>query len=454
MKRRGWARPKKGEQRAPLLFLLLLSGFVSWACDTANQRDSPASFATELERIGPPNIVLFLVDTLRADATSPYGFDTHVSPQLGRLAAEGIVFERVLAQSSWTKVSMASLLTSLWPQSHGIRLPSDGLAEDALTLQDLLRGAGYSTYAVQSNGWMEESFGFHHGFDHYVFPHATSMARELGTSSVWPHGERIFDEATRLLQAHDRDTPFFLYLHFMDVHEYAAPPEFKNFGNDQRAAYSAAVRWIDDLLERVGERLEEAGMAGRTLLIVASDHGEAFGENRAQGHARNVLTPVLEVPLIIHFPFEIRARRIETQVRNLDIAPTILDMAGIPIPEDFEGESLMPLIVSSEPAPARINFAALGAPIMVDVTEQVSVNDGVWSFARNLDEEGREFLFDRRVDSAEDANLVDLEPEQAARMRSLLDGYLGLSPRPEARAEKVWIDPGIAERLRAVGYLQ
>ena len=91
---------------------------------------------------------------------------------------------------------------------------------------------------------------------------------------------------------------------------------------------------------------------------------------------------------------------------------------------------------------------------MVDVTEQVSVNDGVWSFARNLDEEGREFLFDRRVDSAEDANLVDLEPEQAARMRSLLDGHLGLSPRPEARAEKVWIDPGIAERLRAVGYLQ
>ena len=410
--------------------------------------------ADELRKIGRPNIVLVLVDTLRADWTAPYSFDAEASPELQRWADRGVVFERALAQSSWTKISMASLLTSLWPRSHGVRLATDGLSEGAATLSGVLQAAGYRTYAVQSNGWLEQSFGFHHGFDHYVFPRALPRAAQLGLSSIWPHAERVLEEAKRLIDAHSPESPFFLYLHFMDVHEYAAPPEFKNFGSGQEGSYRAAIRWVDDVVRRVREHIDEMGLSERTAFIFASDHGEAFGENRTQGHARNVFTPVLHVPLLIRFPFSMEPVRVRTQVRNLDIAPTVLDIAGVEIPDAFEGESLLPLISASGRQPDRESFAALGAPILVGAVEQVSVNDGSWSLARNLDEGGREFLFERALDPQEDANLVDLEPAMAQRMRAVLDAHLAVKARADTRATDVRIDPKIAEALRAVGYLQ
>jgi arylsulfatase A-like enzyme len=414
----------------------------------------PETALAKLAQVGRPNLVLILVDTLRPDWTAAYGFDPRISPELQRWAQRGVVFERVLAQSSWTKVSMASLLTSLWPRSHGLRTATDGLSEGAITLQETLREAGYRTYAVQSNGWLEQSFGFHQGFDHYVFPRALKLAQKLGPSTVWPHGERVYEEANRLIEAHDASHPFFLYLHFMDVHEYAAPPEFKSFGGGERGAYRAAIRWVDDVMERLRRRLEEVGLSERTVWIFASDHGEAFGENQARGHAHNVFTPVLHVPLVIRFPFAVEALRIRTQVRNLDIAPSLLDLAGVTIPASFEGESLLPLIDSPEPEPDRLSFAGLGPPIMSNAVEQVSVTDGAWTLARNLDDGAREFLFDRRVDPGEDANLIDLEPAEAARMRALLDAHLAVEALPNTRATDVRIDPTIAERLRQLGYLQ
>jgi arylsulfatase A-like enzyme len=428
------------------LALLLLS-----ACEQPVPRES---LFANLRATPRPNIVLVVVDTLRADWTTPYGFGADVSPELQRWADRGVVFERVRSQSSWTKVSMASLFTSLWPQSHAIRLPTDGLAESALTLSDVLSAAGYRTYGVQSNGWLEQSFGFHQGFDRYVFPTANSRADDLIPASLWPHGDRILEEANRLIDAHGAGSPFFLYLHFMDAHEYAAPPEFKNFGGGQKGTYLAAIRWVDDSVERLRRKLERDGFADSTVMVFASDHGEAFGEHRKRGHAYNVFTPVLNVPLVVRFPFALEPVRVRTQVRNLDIAPTVLDIAGVAVPESFEGESLLPLIAAPEPQPDRKSFAALGAPILAGAVEQVSVNDGRWSLARNLDEGRREFLFERELDPLEDANLVDLEPVMAERMRAVLDAHLAVEARDDARASDVYIDPSIAESLRALGYLQ
>jgi arylsulfatase A-like enzyme len=271
---------------------------------------------------------------------------------------------------------------------------------------------------------------------------------------VWPHGERIFEEAKRLIDAHGAGSPFFLYLHFMDVHEYAAPPEFRNFGGGQEGTYLAAIRWVDDVVERLRRKLERDGFGDSTVMILASDHGEAFGENRSRGHARNVFTPVLKVPLVLRFPFPMEPMRVPAQVRNLDIAPTVLDIAGLAIPEGFEGESLLPLIAAPGRPPDRPSFAALGEPILAGVVEQVSVNDGSWSLARNLDAAGKEFLFERALDPLEDANLVDLEPAAAGRMRAVLDAHLSVEARADARAANVRIDPFIAESLRAMGYLQ
>jgi arylsulfatase A-like enzyme len=421
-------------------------------CDrTVRRAELPARLAA-LER---PNLVLIVVDTLRADWTTPYGDPRGTSPELARWAERGAVFERVRSQSSWTKISMASMLTSLWPRGHGLFEARDALGENAVTLAELLREAGYRCYAVQSNGWLDQSFGFHQGFDRYAFPRGTG-APGIAPAQIWPHADRVYQEAVRLIDEHDPAQPMFLYLHFMDVHEYAAPPEFKTYGQDTPGAYLAAIRWDDDAVARVREKLDDAGLLDHTVMVLASDHGEAFGEHGKQGHARNALTATLHTPLVIRFPFAIEPVRISSQVRNLDIAPTLLELARVPVPDAFQGRSLLPLLTAAEPAEDRVNGAELGTPLYRDASIQAAVSDGHWTYARNLPSDPRpgEFLFDRTVDPGENVNLIEREPEQAQRMRQLMDSNLETKPLPGVLQPNVRIDPQIAERLRAMGYLQ
>ena len=421
-------------------------------CERAVPR---AELAGHLAALGHPNFVLIVVDTLRADWTTPYGDPRGASPELARWAARGAVFEEVRSQSSWTKISMASMMTSLWPHSHGLFEARDALGEGAVTLAEKLHDAGYQCYAVQSNGWLDQSFGFQQGFDHYVFPRGTGAAK-MAPSQLWPHADRVYEEAARLIEQRDPARPMFLYLHFMDVHEYAAPPEFKKFGQDTPGAYLAAIRWDDDALARVRQKLDDAGLLDRTVMVFASDHGEAFGEHGKQGHARNALTATLRTPLVIRFPFPITPLRIKTQVRNVDIAPTLLELAGVAVPEVFQGRSLLRLLTAEEVDQDRVTYAALGTPLYLDSSIQDSVSDGRWTYARNQpkDRHPGEFLFDRSVDPGENVNLIELEPVQAARMRKLMDAQLLDEPSPGTRLRDVHIDPQIADRLRAMGYLQ
>jgi arylsulfatase A-like enzyme len=246
----------------------------------------------------------------------------------------------------------------------------------------------------------------------------------------------------------------------------AAPPSFKTFGTDSKGAYLAAIRWVDDAVERVRKKLAAAGYLNHTVIVFAADHGETFGEHGVHGHARNVLTPVVWVPLVIRLPFRVEpAVRVPSQVRNVDVAPTLLDLAGVPIPAEFEGRSLVPLLTGASEEGDRPTYAALGVPLFPDASVQ-SVSDGSWTYARNATAPedadayesravapGREFLFDRRVDPGENVNLVRREAAETERMRGLLDAHL--AERGEGVVERgVRIDPAIADRLRAMGYLR
>ena len=429
----------------------LLCGVLACAERPVAAPEIPARLAA-LER---PNLLLIVIDTLRADYTSPYGFAEDTTPELARWADRGVVFERNLAQSSWTKISMASLMASRWPASHGIRAAGDGLGDGTVTLAESLAEAGYRTYGVQTNGWLHQSFGFHQGFERYLFP--IGRGARLAKPSTWPHVDKVYDEAARLLDAHPGDEPFFLYLHFMDVHEYAAPPEFKRFGSDGKGAYLASILWVDDGLARIRALLDEAGVLEDTVIVLTSDHGETFGEHGKNGHARNVLTPVLWVPLVLRLPFPVDAIRVPGQVRNVDIAPTLLELAGAEVPASFEGRSLLPLLTGDGGGADRANFAALGQPLYPDAKVQEALNDGAWTFARNIapDPDRSEFLFDRAIDPGENVNLVGREPAAEARMRQLLDDHRERSaPAAGELRENVDIDPEIEQRLRAMGYLQ
>ena len=189
------------------------------------------------------------------------------------------------------------------------------------------------------------------------------------------------------------------------------------------------------------------------MIVFGSDHGETFGENGIHGHAQNVLTKVLQVPLVIRFPFPLEPLRVSEQVRNLDVAPTLLEIAGIPVPDLYQGRSMVGLMTGGDRSGDRTSYASLDDLLFVKAVRQLSVNDGSWSFARNT-EDGAEFLFDRVVDPGENVNLVEREPEQAARTRRLLDAYLAGEPFPETRVADVRVDPNIARLLRALGYLE
>ena len=446
------AAVRAASRRALVLLALAIAAGIATGCERPVARAELGARLAALER---PHLVLIVVDTLRADWTTPYGDARGTSPELARWASRGVVFEQVRAQSSWTKMSMASVFTGLWPSRHGLSEARDALGEDAVTVTELLRDAGYDTYAVQCNGWLDQSFGFHQGFERYLFPRGAG-ARGVEQTQIWPHADRVVEEAGRLIDDHDPSRPLFLYLHFMDVHEYAAPPEFKTFGGDNEGAYLAAIRWEDDALTRVREKLDDAGLLDDAVIVFASDHGEAFGENGKVGHARNVLTATLQTPILLRLPFAVEPVRVPAHVRNIDLAPTLLELAGIPAPAHLDGVSLLPLATGAEEPRDRISFAALGAPLYPDASVQASVTDGRWTYARNLPPgpSNEEFLFDRSIDPAENVNLVELEPAVAERMRGLLQAKLEEGPVSGVRDQDVRIDPSIAERLRAMGYLQ
>jgi arylsulfatase A-like enzyme len=444
------ARPRAAVPFSALAALLLAL--------TACERPVAPDDALPRLRALRPNLVLIVVDTLRADWTSAYGYAQETTPELVRWAGQGVLFERVRAQSSWTKISVASLMTSLWPGSHGVRDYADGLGEGALTLAETLSQAGYATFGVQTNGWLHPSFGFQQGFDRYVFPAGPGAGR-IPKATVWPHADRVLEETHRLLEARPEGRPFFLYLHFMDVHEYAAPNEFKRFGSDDRGAYLASIRWVDDALTRVRQALDEAGVLEETLIALTSDHGETFGENGKSGHARNVLTAVVSVPFVLRLPFPIEPVRVPGQVRGIDVAPTVLDALGVAVPESFEGASLWPAVAAAaagRPEPDRESFASLGLPLFPDASVQEALHTGDWTLARNVDPDPNpaELLYDCSVDPGENVNLIEREPKEAARMRALLDAHLAHEPVAGVLERGVRIDPQIAEKLRALGYMQ
>ena len=191
------------------------------------------------------------------------------------------------------------------------------------------------------------------------------------------------------------------------------PPEFKRYGTDAEGNYIAATRWVDDAVQRVRQLVEGANLKRETIFVFGADHGETFGEHGVHGHARNVLSPVVDVPLVVRLPFSLQPPlRVPAQVRNVDIAPTLLDLAGISVPAEDER--------------AR-RFGAVAS--------------------------GEELLFDRTLDEGENVDLMKYAPSEAAEYRSRLEAHLA---RGDARVRKsdVRIDPAIAEKLRAMGYLQ
>ncbi len=431
----------------------------------------PSGSVADIERLAQRddlNVLFILVDTLRAHRLGSYGYERDTSPTIDALAADGVRFAKHLAQSSWTKCSMASMWTSLYPARSRITRFEHAIPEAALLPAEILQEAGFRTTGMYRNGWVAPNFGFGQGFEVYERPASRPVPRGVRRENPTVHhggtDDDLLEEMAAFLQVHG-DERWFLYMHFMDVHEYVYDDETALFGTAFSDVYDNAIRRTNVVLERLLAYLDAEGYRENTLIVFASDHGEAFRERGLEGHARYVYPETTEVPFILSFPFRLEPGvEITTRTENVDIWPTLLDLLGLPPMEGVDGQSRVPELLAAargEELPAREDPAIahidrFWGQRRRDAAPHIALIDGDLRFFYTAQSEGRARLelFDSSMDPAELENVVREHPEAAERMTSLVRAYLDHSPDPPwgEEAPPLELDEIQLNQLRALGY--
>jgi arylsulfatase A-like enzyme len=341
-----------------------------------------------------PNVLLVLIDTLRADHLGAYGYARGTSPTFDRFAREGVVFERTVAQASWTKPSVASLFTGTFMHEHGVMSSRDALGTRLPTLAEVLRAGGYRTAAFSANPWITPEFRFDRGFDHFESGRAMSVQltnlyrlvmrveRGLRRAGVWiPLNEWVFFAAAEPSLSNARrdelltdaviawlqeqgEAPFFAYVHLIGPHDPYDPPA--RYAEPFRAAraddlprlkrpparvqsifetaeplddaglaglvaqYDGAILYTDELLRRLLAALERRELDERTLVIVTSDHGEEFYEHGNWRHGNQLYDEVVHVPLALRLPERLAPQRRPDDAMSIDVFPTVLGLLDVP----------------------------------------------------------------------------------------------------------------------------
>lgn len=415
------------------------------------------------------NVVFLLIDTLRADRLGSYGYARPTSPNLDAMAASGIRFARVVSQSSWTKTSMASFWTSTYPASHGILKWFHAVPEGARMPAEILKEAGLRTAGIYRNGWVAPNFGFAQGFDTYYNPKpsATPAKFQRHNPSAHPlqgNDADVTESAFEFLRTF-KDQRFLLYVHYMDVHQYAYDAASQTFGTSYSDVYDNAIGWVDKNVGLLVNELEKLGIADRTVILVGSDHGEAFGEHGIEGHGRNLYREVTEVPAIMVLPFRLSPGIVvQPMVSNMDLWPTVLDMLGMQGQPGAQGRSLLPLIEAAgrgetppDGAAPSVVYGQLdknwGRPKQPEFEPIVAVSTERYRMIYPLYDGGRLELFDHSTDPTEQKNLAPDAKEALAELQPLRDAYDASPPVAWGEPEKVEVDAMRLEQLRALGYV-
>lgn len=419
----------------------------------------------------PPNVLLVVVDTLRADRLGCYGWNENTSPNLDRLASDGILFEKMICQVPQTLPSFCTILTGTHPVTHSVRVNGFfSLPSRAVTLAEVFRDEGYRTAAFIAGFPLDSRFGMDQGFETYsdeMKSHRPMLGLDeadngafdwLGhdTESFENTADVVTEQALRWLDEED-GRPFFAMVHFFDPHHDYAPPAA--FRGKYRHPYSAEVAFTDQNLGRLMDRLREKGLEDDTLVIFTADHGECLGEHRRFFHQDQMVDAAIHIPFVARLPGKLpRDRRIPGICRSVDIMPTILDLAGLPLPEGIEGSTLVPDIGAGSAKDRICFFETLYGKLENDngVT-RLGIQDGNWKLVLNRLENpatgrGKEFieLYNLAADPDELNNLAAASVADRDRLRDLLGKFL--KEHPPGRANVMAPDDATRRKLKALGY--
>lgn len=456
----------------------------------------------------PKAVILFLGDALRRDHLEPYGHSRETSPTLQALAEEGVLFADNISQASWTKVSVPSILTSLYPSTHGIVSIPDRLPSSVTTMSEAFRAAGYATWQTSSVPFSGRLTNLHQGVD---------VLHEVGSIGELPHSaaktaRTYVDRFLEWAEDH-KDVPFFAFVHTFDPHSPFEPykpydavwgtPEGKAelergmdlwegvnvddlpsqaqmdstdvdqklFVEQEHAWYDGSILGMDTEIARLMEGLEELGIADETLFIFISDHGEEFLEHGNHFHGNSVYGEMVNVPLIMWWPGVLPAGlRIDQTTESIDMMPTVLELAGITPPEAAEGQSLLPLIVDPESvsdlgAIRRAAFSERVYPVGMTPSlgiikhDQYSIVLDGWKLVKNEkqpDDWPEYELYDHVADPMNLHDVAAEHPDIVERLAEELDTWreyaVSLRPPPDTEAIEGLNQEEIS-RLRSLGYI-
>ncbi|MCW5893263.1 MAG: sulfatase [bacterium] len=447
-----------------------------------------ASARIELARTAPaptprrPNVIVVLLDALRADHLTAYGYTRDTAPFVDALAADGVLFERAFSPANTTRMSVPSFLGSVHAATHGIRGRGDQAPPALLLLPEVLRNAGYQTAAWMPNPSLEQRYRFYYGFDAYydgdrILPHAEDESRPA--HERWETARAIQGSALAWVQVRDRDRPVFLYLHYRQIHgPYAPPPPYDtryappeparpfprgifrqpDYGylrlphhrNDVGyyvAQYDGAIRYTSDQLTAFFAALRAEGMLDDALVVLMADHGEAFLEHGTLNHSDTLFDELVHVPLLLlRTPSGTpRGRRVAELVGLVDVAPTVLDYVGLSAPPTFQGRSLRPLIEGTAGPGADVVF--------LEGPDAIAVRTSRWKVIVDRASDATQ-VYDLAADPGEQHALpADTWPPETHVLARRLRAHVAAHAQILAAGPATPLDAAQRRRLEALGYV-
>jgi arylsulfatase A-like enzyme len=425
-----------------------------------------------------PPIIIIDIDTLRADHLSCYGHHRSTSPRIDALAEESVLFEWAFAQAPNTPPSQASILTGLYPTTHGRISDDEIISDEVVTLAEVLRRDGYETAAFVDGGLMAGRYGYGQGFE--IYDDEGGHLEVIGPKVEGWLEERLGDPARS-------GRPFLLLVHTYDVHSpYENTPEphrsmflsdvdepprsfrsnmsgimaevWKTRHSDEPrrldrvqmdwavAMYDGGIHHVDDWYGRFEDVLEDHDLLRQTMVVVISDHGDEFQEHGSLFHDRLYAT-VTRIPMIIAFPERRWTARVSQAVESIDLVPTLLETVGSEIPDPVQGRSLLPLARGDHLAP---RIAISESPFYGRRLAAADEQDRMLLTVRD----GTHELYQYRDDPLEQVELADLKAEVVERLRHEISGWRArVDAHRYPRAIATHLDTESEEELRVLGYL-
>lgn len=455
-----------------------------------------------------PNILFIIIDAARADRFSCYGHSNRTTPNIDQMAAEGVVYENAISAAGWTLPSHTSMFTGTYISKHGVNNENHVYNHKYILMPEVLKRAGYKTVGFCTNDWISDATGLTRGFSEFYdfhYPKLIHKARRFLNSlringkDSWAYA--INKNVKKWLKKNTGDTPFFMFLHYGELHlPYQVPPPFNSqflpkgmsYAEAQRvnqdpkafyagvaemseqdfeiskALYDGALAYVDQRVFELYQYLKKLGQLDNTLIIISSDHGESLGDHGHFDHYYVLYEGLLKVPFIIRYPEKFPAgTRYQKPVQTLDLLPTLKEMLelrdpelnemqGIPLPPFDSPEKQREFTISERYKDLKglkksYPDRDLSRLVQWELDRKTAIRTEKYKLIASENYESE--LYDLESDPQENANLISDKPEVAENLQKKIEEWRRSFTASNETGKEAEFDDAVRKRLESLGYL-